>query len=256
MNNEDAKLILQAYRPEGEDVGDPFFSDALEQARRDPDLGRWLAEQRAFDDRMRQALQAIFPPPGLRDAIRLTRKVTVFPKKTARPVWQRPGLLALAATIGALLAATILLLPHAGRETLQPMTVAGFAKQVLDLKEHGEISLGKMSNNPAEIRAWLAERGAPSDFELPPGLRSVPGIGCQSFDLGGIKVSLVCFMLGKDQLVHLFVVDKAGLKDESPEIRPALHTENGLAWATWNPGGKSYVLIGVNVSEETLRRLL
>lgn len=98
--------------------------------------------------------------------------------------------------------------------------------------------------------------GASGEFELLTGLRSFPGSGCSSFDLGGIKVSLVCCKLGKDQRGHLFVVDKAGLKDESPEIRPALHTENGLAWATWNPGGKSYVLIGVNVSEETLRRLL
>lgn len=256
MNNEESKLILQAYRRGGEDAGDPFFSDALEQARRDPGLGRWFAGQRAFDDSMRQALQAEAAPPGLRDAIRLTRKIAVFPKKTARPVWQHPGLLALAATIVALLATTILLLPQAERETLQPMTVAGFSKQVLDLKEHGGISLGKMTNNSAEIRAWLAERGAPSDYELPPGLRSVPGIGCQSFDMGGTKVSLVCFMLGKDQMVHLFVVDKAALKDAPADIRPTLHTGNGLAWATWTSGGKSYVLTGMNVTKETLRRLI
>jgi len=81
MNNEESKLILQAYRPGGEDAGDPFFSDALEQARRDPGLGRWFAGQRTFDDSMQQALQAEAAPPGLRDALRLTRKITVFPKK-------------------------------------------------------------------------------------------------------------------------------------------------------------------------------
>ena len=70
--------------------------------------------------------------------------------------------------------------------------------------------------------------GASGEFELLTGLRSFPGSGCSSFDLGGIKVSLVCCKLGKDQRGHLFVVDKAGLKDESPEIRPALHTGNGL----------------------------
>ncbi len=78
------------------------------------------------------------------------------------------------------------------------MTVAALTQQVLDLKNH--VSLGKMSSDPAELRAWLAERGAPNDFELPPGLRNVPGVGCQSYAIDGVKVSLVCFMLGKNQI--------------------------------------------------------
>lgn len=256
MDNEQSKLILQAYRPGGEDAGDPFFTEALEQARRDPALGRWMAEQRAFDDSMRAALQAEPTPPGLRDAIRLARKVAVFPQRAHRPVWQRPGLLALAATIIAILAVTAFLVPQAGHKAAAPMSVASFTKQALDLKESGKISLGKMSSDPAEIRAWLAEHGAPSNFELPPGLRNVPGLGCQSYTMDGTKVSLICFILGKEEVVHLFVVDKAALKDAAPDIRPTLHTENGHAWATWTSGGKSYVLTGMNVTEETLRRLI
>jgi hypothetical protein len=256
MDNEQAKLILQAYRPGGEDAGDPFFAEALEQARRDPELGRCLAEQRAFDDAMRAALLADSPPPGLRDAIRLARRVAVFPQKARRPVWQRPGLLALAAAFVAILAVIALLTPRAAREATGSMTVASFTKQVLDLKESGGITLGKMSSDPTEIRAWLAERGAPSNFELPPGLRNVPGLGCQSYTLGGTKVSLVCFMLGKDEVVHVFVVDEAALEDAAPDSWPILHAENGQAWATWTSGGKSYVLTGMNVTEETLRRLI
>src|SRR5258706_136048 len=40
MNNQEAKLILQAYRCGGQDASDPLFAEALEQARRDPELAK------------------------------------------------------------------------------------------------------------------------------------------------------------------------------------------------------------------------
>ena len=46
MNNQEAKLILQAYRPGGRDTFDPLFAEALEQARRDPELQKWFAERK------------------------------------------------------------------------------------------------------------------------------------------------------------------------------------------------------------------
>lgn len=62
-------------------------------------------------------------------------------------------------------------------------------------------------------------------------------------------------MLGKDQIVHLFVVDKDALKDAVPDSSPVIRMESGVAVATWTSGGKSYVLTGI-VSEEILRRLI
>ena len=255
MHNEQAKLILQAYRPGGEDADDPFFSEALEQARVDPELEKWFAEQRAFDEAMRKALQTRIPPVGLRDSILLTKKISTLPRRQpTRPVWRRPGVMALAASIVVLLAAAVLIGPGAERYASRPMTVAAFTQQVLDLKDR--ISLGKMSNKPAELRAWLAERGAPSDFELPPGLREAHGLGCQSYNIGGAKVSLMCFMLGQDQFAHLFIVDKDALKDAAPNASPVVRIEGDTPVAIWTFGGKGYVLIGINVNEETLRRLI
>ncbi len=255
MHNEQAKLILQAYRPGGEDADDPFFSEALEQTRVDPELEKWFAEQRAFDEAMRKALQTRIPPAGLRDSILLTKKISTLPRRQpSRPVWRRPGVMALAASIVVLLAAAVLTRPGAEHYVSHPMTVAAFTQQVLDLKDH--ISLGKMSNKPAELRAWLAERGAPSDFELPPGLRDAHGLGCQSYTIGGAKVSLMCFMLGQDQFAHLFIVDIDALKDAAPNASPVVRNEGGASVATWTSGGKGYVLLGINVKEETLRRLI
>lgn len=255
MDNEQAKLILHAYRPSGEDADDPFFSKALEQARVDPELAKWFAEQRAFDEAMRKALQERIPPAGLRDSILLARKISTLPRQQlSRPFWQRPGVMALAASIFVLFAVAVLIRPGLEHYFGHPMTVTAFTKQVLDLKER--VSLGKMSSNPAELRAWLAERGAPSDFELPRGLRDAHGLGCQSYTIDGVKVSLLCFMLGEDQFAHLFVVDSDALKDAAPNASPVIRTEGGIALATWTSGGKSYVLTGINVSEEMLRKLI
>lgn len=69
MNREQAKLILTAYRPGGEDAADPFFADALQQARRDPELAAWFADQRRFDIAARNSLNLVAPPADLRSKI-------------------------------------------------------------------------------------------------------------------------------------------------------------------------------------------
>ena len=60
MNNEEAKLILQAYRPGGQDANDPRFREALEQARRDPELARWFANEQALDSRISTKVQVCY----------------------------------------------------------------------------------------------------------------------------------------------------------------------------------------------------
>lgn len=52
MDNREARFVLNAYRPGGQDAGDPRFAEALEQARRDPVLERWFSESLAFDAAM------------------------------------------------------------------------------------------------------------------------------------------------------------------------------------------------------------
>lgn len=256
MDNEEAKLILHAYRPGGEDASDPFFAEALEQARRDPGLGDWLADQRAFDVAMQGAMQAEKPPVKLRDAIMLTRKVTALPPRRSRQFPVHPGFLALAAVIVVLLAVGILQVPQFRQNLVPSLTVSSFAHKALALTTSGNITLGKMSADPGELRRWLAERGSPSQFDLPPGLQGVPGLGCQSLTFDGKKVSLMCFAVAENQIVHVFVVEESSLAGAPPSSRPVVHSTDGNAWATWTSGGKSYVMTGTNVSRETLERLI
>ena len=61
-----ARFILQACRPGGGEAQDPQFREALEQASRDPELMRWLADECALDSCIAAKLRAAAkPPPGL-----------------------------------------------------------------------------------------------------------------------------------------------------------------------------------------------
>jgi len=247
MDSEQARLILRVCRPCAEDASDPFFAEALDLARRDPELAAWLAEEQRFDAAMAQALQAQEPPGHLRQAIARG----ALPRRRASPLWARPApWLALAAALAVFLGIGLFF-----QQGKPPMTGPQLAREVIGLAASGKIALGKFSNNPDDLQSWLAERGSPHGFAIPAGLRAYPGIGCQSYNMGGAKVSLICFRLGKDEVVHLFVVDEAALKN-APGGQPSIIRERDRVAATWSAGGKTYVLMGMNTSEETLRRLI
>src|SRR5947209_6754235 len=95
MNNETAKVILSAYRHDGADAQDPLFTDALQQARLDPELSNWFEEQRAFDHRIFQAVRRIEAPASLKEVLTAAAQSSkVRPRPRSRIPW-----LALAAVL-------------------------------------------------------------------------------------------------------------------------------------------------------------
>jgi len=259
MSIQEAKLILQLYRPSGKDDADPFFAEALELTRTDSDLAKWFADQQFFDATMGRALQAEIPPADLRSSIiagNFSPPETSHRKKPLSLVWWVTMVASVMIFGGIAMLLTSPNLTSQGNKKNPTMTVASFTRQALDIKEQGRISLGMQSTDPAQLRTWLAERGAPDGFVIPPGLKGIPSLGCQSYTMSGTRVSLVCFNLGNNKIAHLFIVDKSALVDASNQSHPDLRNENGLAFATWTAGGKSYVLTGDNVSMETLKKLV
>lgn len=69
MTNDEAKLILGAYRPTGEDAGDAIFGEATRRAQSDPQLAAWFAQSQGLDAAMRGKLRELTPPPGLKESI-------------------------------------------------------------------------------------------------------------------------------------------------------------------------------------------
>jgi hypothetical protein len=117
---------LLLYRGSIDDA-EPEFQEALEQARRDPELAEWLREQASCYDAIRAKLRAIEPPLGLAEKI-VRRRPIPFPRD-----WSRIGQLAAAILISA--SVTVLLMKwseHGNRAVAgaQEILVTG---EVLDM---------------------------------------------------------------------------------------------------------------------------
>ena len=69
MDKKHAKFILQSYRPDGADVADPDFQEALQHAAEDRELGQWLAQERSHDSIFVDALVSVSIPEALREEI-------------------------------------------------------------------------------------------------------------------------------------------------------------------------------------------
>lgn len=67
MDNNQAKLILSSFRPNGSDLHDSAFAEALSLAAEDKDLGNWLANERAQDLAFTESLAELPIPEDLRE---------------------------------------------------------------------------------------------------------------------------------------------------------------------------------------------
>lgn len=67
MNQEQAKFILASFRPDGSDIDDLAFAEAVSLAATDKELGAWLAKERALDTFFVDSLNEIAIPENLRE---------------------------------------------------------------------------------------------------------------------------------------------------------------------------------------------
>lgn len=246
MNNQEARLILQAYRCGGQDASDPLFAEALEQARRDPELQKWFAEENALDARIQTSLQTAVPVPHeLKSNLLALGKVI----RPAPWRWFQPMKLAAAAAVLLLLGlAVFLFLPQ------KPAQLALFRETMTRyaMQQHGHVALE--SHDLAKIQQWLEDRGMETNFELPAALHGGPVQGCRVVDWKGRQATMLCFVLKDGGHMDLFVMDRAGLPNLPAGGASQFAAANGLMTATWVKGGKVYLLTGGN--KKLLQKLL
>jgi hypothetical protein len=234
MKSEEAKAILKAYRPGGEDAADPLFAAALEQANKDPALARWLAEQRSFDAAFISAVKSIAVPRELKASL-LTE-----PKVIPLPLWRGwPVRLAAAAVLVSLVALSVFWLKR---------TSTDFSDYRTEIVEASWDKSPHLDHNTATLREaqqWLDQQRAHGDFTLPAGLGEFQAYGCRVLEWRGQKVSFVCLLDGMKHL-HLFVIDSQAVRNLPPPSLPDF--ENCAGWKTisWSQGDKLYVLTGMN----------
>lgn len=246
MNIQEAKFILQAYRPNGEDASDPQFAEALQLARVDPELGKWFAEQQAFDAAASRALKDVKIPSHLKESILAGRRV-IEPDFW----WKQPTAWAMAAALVIFLGLTGFLLVNRGTTRF-----AGFTKDMIvaanatDMSKH----LGMKTDDLSQMQAWLTGQGAQTNYVLPAGLRGKPGMGCQVLTWNGNKVSMICFVLNGKNHVDLFIVEKSAFKGSIPGDTPQFVSAGTDTSASWTEGDKVYLLVGHGSVDEKLLR--
>src|SRR5881394_9908 len=204
MDSRLAKEILMRYRPGTPDANDPEFAEALELARRDPELARWFAQHQAFQNTMRDRFREL-PVPG-----RLKKDILAGYSPKVIPVWWRQrAFQALAA------AAAIVLLIGVSRFLSQPRedrSFAAFQNRVVRNAQRGYV-MDITTTNLDEIREYLATQGAYADYVLPAPLEKLPGDGGAVLRWRNKTVAMVCLDLGNHNDLFLFVANRTDLPD-------------------------------------------
>jgi hypothetical protein len=242
MTSHQAQAILARYRSGIDDPTEPDVAAALEQAGRDPELGRWLEQHSALQRVIRSKLKEIVPPPGLE------RRILVGRRLVPLPTWQtRPRFLAVAASIVLFLGlATVWLMPRGTNRfaDYQERMVRGALRNYrMDL----------VTNDLVQIRSYLLKNQTHGEYQLTRELEKLPGEGCAILSWNGRRVSMVCFDAGDQRDLYLFVINRADLRDPPPTPAPQFKKVNKLMTASWSAGDKTYVLAGPG-DQEFLRR--
>ena len=249
MNNEEAKFLLQGYRPNGSDAQDPQFVEALEQVKRNPGLEQWFRQQQAVDSAISEKVCSLPVPPGLKDDILAGRK-------TLRPVsrWtRRTTLTALAACVLALLGLVALFMTSSDRQDFTRYR-EDMVRFVTDV-EQGREPLLLTSGDIAGIQAWMAENAADLKVKVPASLTAGSGVGCSVVDWNGESVALACFRLEGGEVAHLLVINRQGLAGGPSTGVRCVASINGMNTAAWSSDDTTYLLVS-SAPAERLQRLL
>ena len=252
MNRDEAKTILLLYRPGTADADDPEIAAALALAKQDPELTCWLVEHCARQEAVRAGFRKITAPAGLKEQI-----ISEQAAHEKRLFWRRRAVLTVAAVAVALAVLTPLWFQHHGKED---DTCAAYRRQMASVALRG-YSMDLATNNPASVRAYLAQKDAPADYVLPAPLEKTAMTGCAIEAWQGAKVSMICFRTGKplppgeQSDLWLFVIDRSRVKDAPLAGSRQMVQVNRLRMVAWTEGNKLYVL-GMQGDEQTLRQYL
>ena len=249
MNKDQAKEILDLYRPWAADDQDPETAEALNMAKGDPELAVWLEEHCALQEAIRAKFRETAVPEGLMEQIVSERKSALTSK------WQQKAML-LALTVAVLVGVLGLAkLYWPARQEAQDNTFEAFrlwtARKVL--REYPQMDLE--TNDLAQIQQAVQKHSGP-DYALPKPLAAARPTGCATNmpSWNGHPVSMICFNSGKtpnpaEPDLFLFITDSAAVP--GAPASEALQFTNivRLTTASWTDGKKAYVLGGFGDAE-------
>ncbi|MES2468163.1 MAG: hypothetical protein V4675_12725 [Verrucomicrobiota bacterium] len=253
MNPEEARLILQCRRPQGQDDALPAMAEAMEVLATLPEAQAALESDAALDALIGAKLRRFAVPAQLRHSILTGARIT------PRLAWwrRRHFILSAAAVLAVGWSITLfksqLYSPDSGTGQAVPSgSLAEFREAATIKISGGEIHLNKVSSRLGELQAYLASRPQGRPVSLPEGLTTLPTHGCEVFEWQGHEVTLICFETAEAGIAHLFTIDADALPADLSTPLPA--SVHGWETLTWKQDGK-VMLLTAQTSPATLRRL-
>ena len=246
MNNQEAKFILGAFRPDGRDAGDAQFTEALAQAERVAELRTWFERERKFDAMVGAKLQAIAPPPELRQAI----LAGVRASRPRRHWWLPPAWLSAAAAVLILGAISFTAFRERGPGMAE---LSGFA--ISDLADSHDEHVGYPAGFEA-LQARLSSASLPltNAGGLDLNLDELQRKNCRTVRVAGREVFEICFQ--RDGVwYHLYAGRRSDFRVGADSGRPLIASRGSVAGTAWADTKNVYALVTAG-GQDALRRLL
>lgn len=260
MDREEAKLLLQACRPNGADDASPVFAEALALTERDPELKTWWKTQREFDLKVAGKLSGVAVPDSLRATILAGRKIERMTPRFHLPYWlAAAAVIMLCAGLGFHYWPSSATQAPAGALASHPFPPPpqighhDYETGVFAFLQSDDSTLGMMSPDHSRVASWLKQQHSPTGM-IPSKMETLPSVGCQTFAVHGHVVSLICFTLEGGGVAHLFTIENKALADP-PGHAPQFMKMGTWAMASWSDSGHTY-LLATQAGPDMLRHLL
>ena len=244
MTLEQAKFILQAYRP-GQDISElPEMQEALQLMETHPEVQQWFEEEQAFDAAFSAKLSSIEIPDNLK-AETLGQVVQASDNVVEFPWWKQISVLGAVASM--LLVLGLVLLPTR-QSPIQDTALTiesfqAFANQTLKSSQR----FNSHDENWGELVKYLNKHETPAPANLPDTINNLPTVGCMALKFQNKPVGMICF--GSDSKSHLFVVNSSDFPDMPKVRKPVLNENPYTASAYWSGMDRHYLLVANDAQE-------
>jgi hypothetical protein len=234
MDSFEAREILALYRPGDTNHLDPRMAEALELARRDPQLAVWFGQHCAAHVKL----------PGEPELIG-----TPVPAKPEKPVEgdehilpiNKPALI----LIGAAFLIVVVAVLWVTFNRTPPDKFISYRDRMARLVQRS-YPVKILLTDQAQVRQYFRSNGGPYDFAMPHNLEKFPGTGSAVMTWHGQPVSMMGLAAGGNTNLYIFVIKKSTFTDEFFPASIQYARVGRLMTASWAGPTNVYLLTGPN----------